>query len=69
MTTCQAAGCNVFLRGEIRFCGPHRRAIPIDIRRRMRYGGHVVLMQAIKAVASKEGKTKLYQELEMAQDR
>lgn len=50
-------------------CGAHHRLIPVAIRRLLRQGGRLARLAAIKAVASKEGKTKLYEELEMAQDR
>ena len=67
MSTCNAAGCKILTKRFM--CGPHQRMIGVAIRRRLRYGGKPVRMAAIRAVAEKEGKLKLYEELEMAEDR
>lgn len=64
---CFAAGCNVTTKPML--CGPHYRLVPVVLKRRLSCEGKAVLMEAIKAIAQKEGKMKLYRELEMAEDR
>jgi hypothetical protein len=66
---CAAAGCKIPVRYDGKFCGPHFRKIPKAIKDQLSERQPGARLAAIKAVAAKEGKSKLYRELEMAQDR
>lgn len=65
--TCSAVGCPVNTRAML--CGSHYRLVPVVIKRRLSAEGKRALPAAVKAIAAKEGKMKLYNELEMAEGR
>lgn len=67
MSICQAVGCKVAV--PMLLCGPHYRLVPVAIKRRLSRRDPEARLDAIKAVAGKEGKMKLFNELMMAQDR
>lgn len=67
MKACQAVGCPVVVK--FGFCGSHSRLVPVVIRRRLKARDPQARLDAIRAVAAKEGKLKLFNELLMAQDR